>query len=51
MQKISRLNQITLLETVVSSAYGAARLAARDADMTLKMDLEKNYRVFEHLTW
>jgi len=51
MEKISRLNQITLLETVVTSAYGAARLAARDAEMELKMNLEKNYRVFEHLKW
>jgi len=45
------MKEVTLLETVVSSAYGAARLAARDADMELEMDLDKNCRVFEHLCW
>lgn len=51
MVEKSQLQEITLLETVVTSAYGAARLAARDAEMTMKMDLEKNYKVFEHLSW
>ena len=45
------MKEVTLLETVVTSAYGAARLAARDADMELEMDLDKNCRVFEHLCW
>jgi hypothetical protein len=51
MKKISRLHQITLLETVVTAAYGAARLAARDAQLEIEMDLTKNYRLKEHLTW
>lgn len=51
LQKISKLKEVTLVRPKVTSAFGAARLAVRAAELSLCMDLDKNYELFDHLTW
>ena len=51
LENFFQLKEITLLQPTVSAAYGAARLGAKDAGLTLDMKLEKNYEVFDYLTW
>jgi len=51
LQKTSKLKELTLVRPKVTSAYGAARLACREAKLELNMDLEKNYELFDKLSW
>ena len=51
LENFFQLKEITLLKPTVTAAYGAARLGAKDAGLTLDMKLEKNYEVFDYLTW
>lgn len=45
------MKEITLLKPTVTAAYGAARLGAMEAKLTLNMELENNYEKFDYLTW
>ena len=51
LENFFQLKEITLLKPTVTAAYGAARLGAKDAGLALDMKLEKNYEVFDYLTW
>jgi len=51
LENFFQMKEITLLKPTVTAAYGAARLGAMEAKLTLNMELEKNYEKFDYLTW
>ena len=51
LENFFQMKEITLLKPTVTAAYGAARLGAMEAKLTLNMELENNYEKFDYLTW